>query len=147
MPNGQSSCELGNRLLFEPPSSSECDNENSLTQNTYPACAVHYGSDSCLPYRGRNDSPQTLLDRMGSWQRCWAYGPNPSKTTFTDPVMLLDESLTKAQDASLNVVIAGAVILPVMAAYFVLRRYVQSAGITFPCTCCNRCFAQAGKWS
>ena len=133
-----SSCDLGNIREYDAaPDRFDCTNGKRLVTNDYSACAVHYGSDSCLPYRGRNDSPQTLLDRMGSWQRCWVYGPNPSKTTFTDPVMLLDEALSQAQDAAGILMMAGGPLLAVTIGYFLLRHYVQNKRLHWPCGCCN----------
>jgi len=105
-----SSCELGNEQRLDVGEGPCLQMETSAVENTYSACAATFDFDSCLGYRA--SSAQALFARMGSWQPCWVYAPNPSKTTFTDPKVLLEAPLTEAKaTAVLLMSIGGGLLL------------------------------------
>lgn len=90
--NSAFSCELGSQKCSRAKSSSKSRSCSTTSceyiDNDPDECAAPL-HDSCMGYMAM-DSSAGLRSRVGVWLPCWVYGPNPQRTTYTNPRTMLN---------------------------------------------------------
>jgi hypothetical protein len=82
------SCELGSERCTRAHNATCSASTCAFLDNDPDECGDPLQS-SCIGYRAL-DSGSPLQARMGVWQRCWVYEPNPARTTYSDPAKMLN---------------------------------------------------------
>ncbi len=115
------SCELGNFRRIQANGNDCIDTDDEEVSNDYAVCGQPYDFNSCLGYRSTTGAAALNARLQQGWTPCWAFAPNPTKVTFTDPAVLLE---TTSRDARSGAGAAMGVFAAILVALLLYLGYL-----------------------